>query len=159
MVGCPVSNADQLIIFWHLLLAITLGGAIGFEREFRGHEAGIRTSALVCAGATLFAEVSRFLGDTRIEAGVVQGIGFLGAGLILGRGQGEIRGVTTAATIWVVAGIGLMIVEDLWLTSILSTLAIVVLLELFPFSRAVYEAGAGRFRERPAPVDPPDGEP
>jgi uncharacterized membrane protein YhiD involved in acid resistance len=66
--------------------------------------------------------------------------------------------VTTAATIWVVAGIGLLIVEDLWLTSVLSTLAIVFLLELFPFSRAVYEAGAGRFRERRAAVDPPAGE-
>jgi len=142
-----VGNADQLTIFWHFLLAIGLGGTVGLEREFRGHEAGIRTSALVCAGATLFAEASRVVGNTNIESNVVQGIGFLGAGLILGRGEGAPRGATTAVTVWAVAGIGLLIVEDLWLTCLLSTLAIVVLLELFPFSKMVYDAGRG-FRER-----------
>lgn len=101
-----------------LLLATLLGGAIGVEREFAGKPAGLRTNILICVGAALFTQLStdiaqvgftpdgRPYGDTtRIAAQIVSGIGFLGAGAIL-HGQGAVIGLTTAATIWVVAAIG-----------------------------------------------------
>jgi putative Mg2+ transporter-C (MgtC) family protein len=135
-----VSNGDQFEIFLHLLLALVLGAVVGIEREYRGHEAGVRTSALVCMGAALFGETSLLYGDSRVAAGVVQGIGFLGAGLIFQRGH-DVRGVTTAATIWALAGIGLAVAEDMWLTAVLVTGTIVVLLELSPLSDAIYRVG------------------
>lgn len=138
-----VSTGDQLEVFVHLLVALALGAAIGVEREFRGHEAGVRTSALVCAGAALFGETSLLYGDSRVAAGVVQGIGFLGAGLIFQRGH-DVRGVTTAATVWVLAGIGLAVAEDMWLTAVLVTALVVALLELSPVSDAIYRAGMRR---------------
>ena len=88
----PLSNADQFEVFAHLMLALVLGALIGMEREYRGHEAGVRTSALVCLGAALFGHTSLLYGDSRVAAGVVQGIGFLGAGLIFQRGP-DVRGV------------------------------------------------------------------
>lgn len=138
-----MSNGDQFEVFVHLLAALALGAAIGIEREYRGHEAGIRTSALVCAGAALFGETSLLYGDSRVAAGVVQGIGFLGAGLIFQRGH-DVRGVTTAATVWVLAGIGLAVAEDMWLTAALITATVVVLLELSPLSDAIYRLGIAR---------------
>lgn len=138
-----VSTREQIEIFVHLLLALGLGGLIGTEREYRGHEAGVRTSALVCVGAALFGETSLLYGDSRVAAGVVQGIGFLGAGLIFQRRSG-VRGVTTAATVWVLAGIGLAVAEDLWLTAVLVAATTVVLLELAPLSDAVYRLGLAR---------------
>ncbi len=139
----PLSNADQFEVFSHLMLALVLGALIGVEREYRGHEAGVRTSALVCLGAALFGHTSLLYGDSRVAAGVVQGIGFLGAGLIFQRGT-DVRGVTTAATIWVLAGIGFAVAEDLWLTSVLVTLTVIVLLELAPVSDAIYRIGVQR---------------
>ncbi|MCC6381120.1 MAG: MgtC/SapB family protein [Dehalococcoidia bacterium] len=135
-----MSNADQLELVARLLLALALGAAIGLEREFRGHQAGIRTSALVCFGAAAFAEVSGTLGDSRVAAGVVQGIGFLGAGLIFQSRQG-VSGVTTAATVWVIASVGLLVASDLWLAALLATGAVIVLLELSPVSDWVYRHG------------------
>jgi putative Mg2+ transporter-C (MgtC) family protein len=101
-----------------LLLATLLGGAIGIEREFAGKPAGLRTNILICVGAALFTQLSidiaqvgfspdghPFGDTTRIAAQIVSGIGFLGAGAIL-HGQGSVVGLTTAATIWVVAAIG-----------------------------------------------------
>src|SRR5205814_2616703 len=103
-----------------LMLAAALGGAIGFERELRDREAGFRTHMLVSLGSALFTIVSAYgfrefleSGDqvvradpTRIAAQIVTGIGFLGAGAIIRQGV-SIRGLTTAATLWVVAAIGL----------------------------------------------------
>lgn len=103
-----------------LAVAAVLGGAIGFERELRDREAGLRTHMLVCIGAALFTIVSAYgfseflsSGDaviradpTRIAAQIVTGIGFLGAGAIIRQGL-SIRGLTTAATLWVAAAIGI----------------------------------------------------
>jgi putative Mg2+ transporter-C (MgtC) family protein len=92
-----------------MVLAIVLGGMIGLEREIRGRAAGLRTHMLVCVGSTLFTLVSVNLsrGDPgRIAAQVVSGIGFLGAGAIIREGM-NIRGLTTAASIWTTAAIGL----------------------------------------------------
>ena len=128
-----MSERDQLEVFLWVLLAFGLGGVVGLEREVRGHEAGIRTTAIVCAGAALFGKVSLSFDDTRIAAGVVQGIGFLCAGLVFQRSSG-VRGVTTAASVWVMAAVGLAVASDLWLVAVLSTLTIVVVLELAPIS-------------------------
>jgi putative Mg2+ transporter-C (MgtC) family protein len=113
-----IAEALRLSVLAKLLLATLLGGAIGVEREFAGKPAGLRTNILICVGAALFTQLSidiaqvGFASDgspygdtTRIAAQIVSGIGFLGAGAIL-HGQGVVVGLTTAATIWVVAAIG-----------------------------------------------------
>jgi uncharacterized membrane protein YhiD involved in acid resistance len=95
-----------------LLVAIIAGGAVGIERELRGKPAGLRTNILICLGSALLMDLSvriaaDYNGDPgRIAAQVVTGIGFLGAGTIL-HTRGTITGLTSAATIWVVAAIGL----------------------------------------------------
>src|SRR5215467_381214 len=100
-------------VVYRLLWAALLGAAIGFERSIRKRPAGMRTSVCVCLGAALFtiisAEFARATGDastTRIASNIVQGIGFLGAGVIL-RERGNVVGLTTAATIFVEAAIGM----------------------------------------------------
>ncbi|HWA15601.1 MAG TPA: MgtC/SapB family protein [Gemmatimonadales bacterium] len=100
--------------FWsRVLTAVTVGGAIGLERQRRGKVAGIRTSILICLGTNLFVSLGAIAGDhpldpTRVLGQVVSGIGFLGAGVILSRG-GRVLGVTTAAVIWLLAAVGAMI--------------------------------------------------
>ena len=141
-----VSNSDQFQLYGWVLLGLLLGAIVGFEREYRGHEAGIRTTALVCAGATMFTQVSSLLGDSRVAAGVVQGVGFLGIGLMFQRGR-NVKGVTTAATIWVMAAVGLLVGERLWLTAVLVTVTLAALLELAPVSDWVL--AHGHRRERP----------
>ena len=145
-----LSNGSQFHLYAWVLLALLLGAAVGFEREYRGHEAGIRTAALVCAGATMFTQVSGLLGDSRVAAGVVQGVGFLGIGLMGQRGR-SVKGVTTAATIWAMAAVGLLVGEKLWITAILVTVTLVVLLELAPLSDWVLEHG----RPHDRPTIPP----
>lgn len=99
-------------ILIRLFLAIILGGAIGLERELHGHPAGLRTHVLVSVASALAMLVSKygFVGYTgdpaRLAAQVVSGIGFLGAGAII-HDRGDIKGITTAATLWVVAIVGL----------------------------------------------------
>ena len=135
-----MSNADQLETWLWLLLVLGLGAAIGLERERRGHEAGIRTTALVCVGAALFGQVSLASGDSRVAAAVVQGIGFIGAGVMFQRGD-RAKGVTTAATVWAAAGVGLLVAYELWLTAALVTATIIVLLELAPVSERIFRRG------------------
>jgi putative Mg2+ transporter-C (MgtC) family protein len=121
--GMPAAWADglQLGLLGRLLLAAALGGIVGFEREVSGKPAGLRTNLLICVGSALFTELSvqitRFSEASgpgprpdpgRIAAQIVTGIGFLGAGTIL-RSHGRITGLTTAATIWVVAAIGVAV--------------------------------------------------
>ncbi|CUS88767.1 MgtC/SapB family protein, partial [Candidatus Kryptonium thompsonii] len=91
-------------------LAIVFGGLIGLERELKGKPAGFRTNILICLGSTLYMILSmKIAGDPgRIAAQVVTGIGFIGAGTII-QARGTITGLTTAATIFVVASIGLAI--------------------------------------------------
>jgi putative Mg2+ transporter-C (MgtC) family protein len=128
-----------------LLLAIVLGGAVGLEREFRGRPAGLRTHILVCLGATMImigstsmAELSQDLSPSfrivvdpgRIAAGIVTGIGFLGAGAII-RLEDLVRGLTTAGCIWFVAALGIAIGQGLYPLAVVSTIsALVVLLAL-----------------------------
>jgi putative Mg2+ transporter-C (MgtC) family protein len=91
-----------------IFLALALGAAIGCEREFRRHEAGIKTNALTATGAAMFMMLSRITGDgERIAAQIVTGIGFLGAGSIMRDGM-RVRGLTTAATLWCAAAVGML---------------------------------------------------
>ena len=89
--------------------ALVMGVAIGLERQYRQHPAGLRTNALVCVGAALFVSLSSLMGDTnsptRMASYVVSGIGFLGGGVILREGL-TVKGMNTAATLWCTAAIG-----------------------------------------------------
>lgn len=126
-------------ILERLLTAALLGSLIGFERERLLWAAGIRTHMLVCVGACLFMIVSAFgfslslnqehdvLDPSRVAAQVVSGIGFLGAGAILARGE-IVRGLTTAASIWTVAAIGLAVGGGLYFAAAASTGVILVIL-------------------------------
>jgi putative Mg2+ transporter-C (MgtC) family protein len=107
----------RLDLLVKLALAVFLGGIIGFEREINGKPAGLRTNILICLGATLLMDLSTRIGlidgvrigdPARIAAQVVSGVGFLGAGTIM-QSQGMVTGLTSAATIWVVAAIGMTV--------------------------------------------------
>ncbi|NIM50017.1 MAG: magnesium transporter MgtC [Gemmatimonadales bacterium] len=103
----------RLDLLGQLVMAVLLGGAVGLERELRGKAAGLRTNILICAGATLFTQLSIAVsgpsGDPgRIAAQIVTGVGFIGAGTIL-HSRGHISGLTSAATIWLVAAIGVAV--------------------------------------------------
>jgi putative Mg2+ transporter-C (MgtC) family protein len=118
-----------------ILLAITVGGAIGIEREYRDKAAGFRTILLICLGANLFTILSLRLGGdedpVRIAASIVAGVGFLGAGVIL-RDRGQIMGLTTAATIWIAAALGMGIGGGFYFLSIIASITILIVLLLFP---------------------------
>jgi len=122
----------EVTMMLRLLLSAVLGGVIGFEREREKKPAGLRTHILICLGACLFTVVSiyGFGGDiARVAAGVVTGIGFIGAGAIIRGGrEGIIAGLTTAATIWSVAGIGLAAGAGLYLVAVVATLLILLVL-------------------------------
>lgn len=122
-----------------LLLAAFLGGVIGLERELRGKPAGLRTNMLIAMGAALFTTISMQMAvnadPTRIAAQVVTGIGFIGAGVIL-REHGTVVGLTTAATIFVVAAIGVAVGASLWWPSVVATVIVLfTLLALAPIER------------------------
>ena len=105
------------------LLAAALGAGIGFQRERAGKAAGIRTHILVCSGAALFTLVSLygFNGPT-VAAGVVAGIGFIGAGVIFrGMSGGGVAGLTTAASMWAAAAIGLAAGIGMYLLAVIAT--------------------------------------
>jgi putative Mg2+ transporter-C (MgtC) family protein len=113
-----LSEALPLDLLGRLALAVLLGGIVGVERELSGKPAGLRTNILICLGSALLMDLSITIGvldgdvrvgdPARIAAQVVSGIGFLGAGTIM-QARGEVVGLTTAATIWVVAAIGLAV--------------------------------------------------
>ena len=140
-----------------VVLAAVLGGAIGFERELREREAGLRTHLLVSVGAALFTMVSAYawtdwrfsteeglvFDPTRIAAQVVTGIGFLGAGAIIRQGL-SVRGLTTAATLWVVAAIGMAAGVGYYGPAVVTTA--LVLVSLWPLRILAYRVSA-RFRE------------
>jgi putative Mg2+ transporter-C (MgtC) family protein len=117
-----------------LVLAAILGGAIGLERELRHRPAGLRTNMFICFGAAMFTILSdalavRYLGDhTRISAQIIPGIGFIGAGSIL-HTRGLTTGLTTAATLFVVASVGMATGGGLYVTAVFAT--VVVLMALF----------------------------
>jgi putative Mg2+ transporter-C (MgtC) family protein len=138
---------DQLAIIGRLAFAAALGAFIGLERELRGYPAGVRTVALVALGSALFTEVGEVLGgDNRVAAGIVTGIGFLGAGVILREGH-SIRGITTAATIWSAAAIGMAVGRELYLVAGLGSVLMFILLEARPVVRGLDALARGRLHE------------
>jgi putative Mg2+ transporter-C (MgtC) family protein len=142
-----VSTGDELEILGRLLVAGLLGGLIGLERELRGYPAGIRTIGLVALGSCLFTDISRLLGgDDRVAAQIVTGIGFLGAGVIFREGY-TVKGITTAATIWAAAAVGMAVGAQLYIVGVLGALAVFVILESRPFTRRVDDVIRRQARE------------
>ena len=136
--GLPASlvAALKLATLGRLVLAATLGGLIGLERELKAKPAGLRTTLLICVGAALFTELSLDLamlattgGDAlradpaRLAAQIIPGIGFIGAGAIL-HGKGRVSGLTTAATLWVVTAIGIAVGSGAYVEAIGTTLMV-----------------------------------
>ncbi|ASM74320.1 MULTISPECIES: MgtC/SapB family protein [Roseobacteraceae] len=122
-----------------LVLAAVLGGMLGYERELKARSAGMRTHMLVAVGAALFVigplQSGMPMADmSRVLQGIVQGIGFLGAGAILVRArQGKIQGLTTAANIWVTAAIGIVVGLGLEATAVLSVVVVLTILAAVPY--------------------------
>lgn len=115
-----------------LLLAAALGAAIGYQRERAGKVAGLRDHILITVGAALFTVASIFgfsgaVDPSRVAAGVVAGVGFIGAGVIF-RGEEGVAGLTTAASIWVTAAIGLAAGAGLYLLAVIVTLVTIGIL-------------------------------
>ena len=110
--------------------ALLMGVAIGLERQFRQHSAGLRTNALVCVGAALFVSLSRLMEDTnsptRMASYVVSGIGFLGGGVILREGL-SVKGLNTAATLWCTAAVGALAGSGFALHGLIGTLTVLAL--------------------------------
>lgn len=131
---------NEWVIVFRLVLAAVLSGMIGFEREFHGRAAGFRTHILLCLGSTLVMLTSMHIFDiyyarvpvdpARIAAGVITGIGFLGAGTIM-HSRSAVRGLTTAASLWVVAGIGLAVGSGLYFGAVMTTVLAIMTLMIF----------------------------
>ena len=123
-------GVDQII--FRLVFGAVLSGIIGLEREFKHKPAGLRTNILVGVGSTLIMLVSQYFSfdPARIAAGVITGIGFLGAGLII-QDRNEVHGITTAATIWVVSGVGLAVGIGMYVAA--AATALIALLVLYFF--------------------------
>lgn len=135
-----VLNFDQMNIVWadivKLLLAAALGGIIGLEREAKHRPAGLRTNLFICLGAAMFTLLSdqiagEHTGDhTRIAAQIIPGIGFIGAGSIIHARGDLVTGITSAATLFVVASIGMAVGGGLWITAIFATVIVLGVLSL-----------------------------
>jgi putative Mg2+ transporter-C (MgtC) family protein len=143
----PTSIAD---VFLRLALAAGLGGAIGLEREFRQKPAGLRTNMLIALGSALFAILSVQLGTAagspdRVAAQVVSGIGFLGAGAILRSGE-NVHGLTTAATIWVNAAIGMAAGLGAYTVAAGGATLTLVVLALLPLMERFFDERGGSER-------------
>lgn len=129
----------QLGIIYRLVLAAVLGAVLGFEREYVGKSAGLRTYMLVSFGSALFTILSSeglsgYVGissfdPSRVISQIVVGVGFIGAGLIIFQ-ENKIRGLTTAAEMWVVAAIGATVGLNLYIVAIFSTIFVLTVLSL-----------------------------
>ncbi len=128
-----IVEAFHLELLMQLALAILLGGAIGLERELSGKPAGLRTNILICVGAALFTalslKVSLGRGDpARVAAQILPGVGFIGAGTIL-HARGAVTGLTSAATIWVVAAIGMALGAHAYVEALGTALLVILVLQ------------------------------
>ncbi len=123
----------DLVSVGRLLLAVVLGGLVGLERQIHGRPAGLRTHILVCLGSALVMTLTASFGPNidpgRAVAGIVTGIGFLGAGVIV-KSEEIVRGLTTAACIWFVAALGVVIGQGLYVIALASTAISIVILTL-----------------------------
>lgn len=151
-----ITDASQLTrVTVRLTIAAVLGGILGFEREHKGKAAGVRTHMLVCMGAALFVLVPRLAGAddaalSRVVQGIVAGIGFLGAGTIL---KGEklnthrVKGLTTAAGLWMTAAIGIAAGMGREATAVLSTILALGILSLMPLIVERFDSPEDRVKD------------
>ena len=137
-------DSDYTVIVAHLLIALAAGGLIGFERSFHGRPAGFRTHALVCVASSALMLVTLYqahwypeafsgrvvLDPTRMAQGIMTGIGFLGAGVIFKEGL-TVRGLTTAASIWITAAIGILAGIGFYFPLIVTTVLTILTLSVF----------------------------
>lgn len=137
-------SQEELIITLRIVAALTIGSLIGFERTFHGRPAGLRTHALVCLSSAALMLVTVYQNEwmtavsadtirtdpTRMAQGIMTGIGFLGAGVIFKEGL-TVRGLTTSASIWITAAIGILIGIGFYVPAILTALATIAVLSLF----------------------------
>ncbi|MDT8901647.1 MgtC/SapB family protein [Anaeroselena agilis] len=147
---------DDYTMVTRLVISVILGGIIGFERQHRGKTAGLRTHILVCLGSCLVAVLSLNLyagveGKTnadpaRLAAQVVSGIGFLGAGAIMKEGP-TIKGLTTAASLWVVASVGLATGAGALVGAVATTMLVVLALEVLPRIDQLYAKRSPRVQD------------
>ena len=131
-IGADAFRNLRVELLLQLLLAVLAGGAIGLERELKGKPAGLRTNILICLGATLFTVLSLHVagprGDPgRVTAQILPGVGFIGAGTILHM-RGHVTGLTSAATIWVVAAIGMALGSRAYVEALGSSALVIVVL-------------------------------
>lgn len=135
MLNGPITNITEWDVVIRLVLVTVLSGIVGIEREYHRKPAGLRTNVMVGLGSTIFTLASiravdlfptiSAIDPTRIAAQIVTGIGFLGVGTILyEKDRSSVIGLTTAATLWVVAGIGMVVGMGLYLEAILATLMV-----------------------------------
>jgi putative Mg2+ transporter-C (MgtC) family protein len=137
-------NQQELVVVFRIAVALVVGGVIGFERSFHGRPAGFRTHSLVCVASALLMLVTVYQSEwmtavpldairtdpTRMAQGIMTGIGFLGAGVIFKEGL-TVRGLTTAASIWITAAIGILVGIGFYLPAAAGTLATVLVLSAF----------------------------
>jgi putative Mg2+ transporter-C (MgtC) family protein len=137
---------EELVVLLRISIALVVGGLIGFERTFHGRPAGFRTHSLVCLASALLMLVTVYQSDwmtsvpldairtdpTRMAQGIMTGIGFLGAGVIFKEGL-TVRGLTTAASIWVTAAIGILVGIGFYLPAVIGTVAVLIILSAFRF--------------------------
>ncbi len=148
--GIDQAQIDMLV---RLAVAAGMGMAIGIEREIREHSAGLRTHMLVALGACLFTLVSAYGFEaiqggalahpepTRVASNIVTGVGFLGAGSILREGL-SVRGLTTAATMWIVAAVGMAVALGMyWASGVTVVITLASLLLLRPLRSKLHEIG------------------
>lgn len=142
-------NQDFLILTLRIAGAVAVGAVIGLERSFHGRPAGFRTHALVCCASTLLMMVTVYQSQwvselrsfaiqtdpTRMAQGIMTGIGFLGAGVIFKEGL-TVRGLTTAASIWMTASIGILIGIGFWFPALVGTICTLIILSGFRFIEA-----------------------
>jgi putative Mg2+ transporter-C (MgtC) family protein len=140
------AHYEEAVIFVRILGALVIGALIGFERSYHGRPAGFRTHALVCIASAMLMVVTVYQNEwmtgvaaeairtdpQRMAQGIMTGIGFLGAGVIFKEGL-SVRGLTTAASIWVTASIGILVGIGLWFTALVGTAAALAILALFRF--------------------------
>jgi putative Mg2+ transporter-C (MgtC) family protein len=153
----PISGELELAV--RVFVALLIGLILGAEREFRGHPAGLRTMALITTGACLFTGLglipsfAHTVDPTRIAAQIVTGVGFLGAGSILRQGE-AVKGLTTAASIWVTASLGMAVGFGYYVVAIISTILVVVtLVGLRPIEDRVFPIRRSRRHDDPHPQE------
>ena len=154
-----LSLGTQIELTVRLVVALLLGAVIGWERELQRMPAGFRTHALVSLGSAIFTVISAYAftgpasDPTRVAAQIVSGIGFLGGGAILHYG-GTVRGLTTAASLWAVAAVGMAAGAGLFVIATVSAVLVIVALEVFQRLERVAKRRlnipSGR---RPDPID------